>query len=656
MNISIRRAEANELDLLESIEKSAFPAFQQSNRRQINWSLKSPSQEVWIADIIQNEKRISVGSIILHFHKNSLRLYSIGVLLQYQGMGVGDKMIEQVVNIANSKGVNYISLEMDAENDNLLQWYKHHGFVFVRQINDYYSKGRHAFKLVRNLTNNFDNNKLTNVIVVDNPQKWNLDIEEVEIMSTADYINNIDNIADKKARIFNLSNNYRYQSLGYYVSLLAAARDQRVIPTVTTIRDFRDLHLIRSVADDLDILIQKELAKCKAPVHSFNVYFGQTKDDCYKVLSKKLYLMFEAPLFQVHFTFVHDKWQIKKLKPLSLKEIEADDLEIVQNFAKEYFKTKRFSIAKLKNYTYCLAILVNLNETHPPSDRLALKRMKNAADECDVYCEFITKEDYNRLSEFDALFIRETTDVNNYTYLFSRKAYAEGLVVMDDPWSILRCSNKIFLYERLLHNNINTPKTVVLNKHSKLDKELVGIDFPLILKSPDGSFSIGVSKVNDRKELESSLKQLFEKSELILVQEFLPTDFDWRIGVLDNQPLYACKYYMAKNHWQILNWNSKSKDKEGDYATVPISEVPPKVLNNALKAASLMGDSLYGVDLKMIGDKVYVIEVNDNPNIDGGVEDKVLGDELYERIVKSFVTRIEMSRNIDRFVSVHPKS
>jgi glutathione synthase/RimK-type ligase-like ATP-grasp enzyme len=67
-----------------------------------------------------------------------------------------------------------------------------------------------------------------------------------------------------------------------------------------------------------------------------------------------------------------------------------------------------------------------------------------------------------------------------------------------------------------------------------------------------------------------------------------------------------------------------------------------------------MGDGLYGVDLKILGDKVYVIEVNDNPNIDAGVEDEILGKELYKKIISSFITRIEMSRNIERFVSIEP--
>jgi hypothetical protein len=46
--------------------------------------------------------------------------------------------------------------------------------------------------------------------------------------------------------------------------------------------------------------------------------------------------------------------------------------------------------------------------------------------------------------------------------------------------------------------------------------------------------------------------------------------------------------------------------------------------------------------------------MNDNPNIDAGIEDKVAGIGLYKRVIKSFITRIEMSRNIERFISVEP--
>ena len=68
------------------------------------------------------------------------------------------------------------------------------------------------------------------------------------------------------------------------------------------------------------------------------------------------------------------------------------------------------------------------------------------------------------------------------------------------------------------------------------------------------------------------------------------------------------------------------------------------VVKTALKAANLIGDGLYGVDLKQIGQKCYVIEVNDNPNIDAGFEDMVLKDALYREIMGIFLKRIELRK------------
>jgi glutathione synthase/RimK-type ligase-like ATP-grasp enzyme len=51
------------------------------------------------------------------------------------------------------------------------------------------------------------------------------------------------------------------------------------------------------------------------------------------------------------------------------------------------------------------------------------------------------------------------------------------------------------------------------------------------------------------------------------------------------------------------------------------------------------------VDLKQIGDRVVVIEVNDNPNIDSGIEDKVDGDKLYFTLASFFRHRIEAARS-----------
>ena len=175
----------------------------------------------------------------------------------------------------------------------------------------------------------------------------------------------------------------------------------------------------------------------------------------------------------------------------------------------------------------------------------------------------------------------------------------------------------------------------------------------MVLKQPDSAFSLGVTKVENQEQLNTSLQKLFKISDLIIAQEFVPSEFDWRIGVLDNAPLFACKYYMARDHWQIYNWSSKESENWGKWETLAIADVPENVIKVAVKAASLMGDGLYGVDLKMVNGDVYLIEVNDNPNIEAGIEDNFLKEELYNRIVRSIFNRIEINRNIAQFVSVN---
>ncbi|MBU1020144.1 MAG: RimK family alpha-L-glutamate ligase, partial [Firmicutes bacterium] len=242
------------------------------------------------------------------------------------------------------------------------------------------------------------------------------------------------------------------------------------------------------------------------------------------------------------------------------------------------------------------------------------------------------------------------TDVNNHTYDFARYAYSEGLVVIDDPWSILKCSNKIYLYERLRKNNINMPDTFILNQHQFKPGNYKNVTFPLILKKPDSAFSKGVFKVTNQKMFLEKLKELFKSSQMILAQEYIESAFDWRIGVLNNKAIYACKYYMSKGHWQIYNWHDQD-EFDGLVDTLKLEDVPEKVLKAAVKAASLIGNGLYGVDLKEKDDKVYLIEVNDNPSIDHGIEDAVYGYKIYQDIMNYLFTSIDRERNITRYVS-----
>jgi glutathione synthase/RimK-type ligase-like ATP-grasp enzyme/ribosomal protein S18 acetylase RimI-like enzyme len=650
MKLTIRKSTLKDLSDIENIEQKCFQKFQQSSRRSLRNSLTSPFQQVWIVETKQDDKIVSIAAAIVILHQHTFRLFSIGVLPEFQGQKIGEKLLKHLIDLAITDGFEKLSIEVLQSDKKLIQWYEKFGFIIVEELPDYYEDSVSGVKMILTLSNEKVKNALVNVIVVDDPKRWQLSIEDVKVVSSKNYLAEPEFQSIKNARIFNLSNSYRYQSLGYYVSLLASAREHRAIPNVTTIRDFRNVSIIRTIARDIDDLLQKSLEKVTENTVTFSIYFGQTIDKNYLQLGQNLYRLFETPLMQVVFNKT-DRWVIQKVSPMSMDKVNEDDFEQIQSFALEYFSKKRFQRQRFYPYKYDLAILVNPTEVNPPSCAKALQKFKDAAKKVGFYTEFITHEDYDRLSEFDALFIRETTNVNDYTYHFSRTAYAEGLVVIDDPWSILRCSNKIYLDERMRQNKISTPKTWILTRNSIKKSTLSEFIYPIILKQPDSAFSIGVTKVNSLEELISSLKQLFKKSDLIIAQEFLPSDYDWRIGVLDQKPLFASKYFMAKGHWQIINWEGEASEKYGEAQAIPIEEVSKEILKTATKAAGLMGDGLYGVDIKVVNGKVYVIEVNDNPNIDAGYEDAILKDELYLKIMKSIYNRIEMSRNIARFIS-----
>jgi hypothetical protein len=139
------------------------------------------------------------------------------------------------------------------------------------------------------------------------------------------------------------------------------------------------------------------------------------------------------------------------------------------------------------------------------------------------------------------------------------------------------------------------------------------LGFPMVLKVPDSSFSRGVSKVGSMAELRKLAGAWLAESEVLIAQAYMPTSFDWRIGVLGGKPLFAVQYLMAKKHWQIVKHDTGGKPLEGGFKPFTLAQVPPLVLDTGLRAARSIGDGLYGVDLKETDDGVFVIEVNDNP-------------------------------------------
>ena len=181
------------------------------------------------------------------------------------------------------------------------------------------------------------------------------------------------------------------------------------------------------------------------------------------------------------------------------------------------------------------------------------------------------------------------------------------MVVIDDPTSILRCTNKIYLHDLMISRKLAAPHTEILYRDEPRSspKYPTMLGFPIVLKIPDGSFSRGVVKVENVEQLKAAADDLFQHTALLLAQEYMFTEFDWRIGVLNREPLYACKYFMSRGHWQIYNHGAKGTAKSGGFETLPVREAPADVVKLALRATAPIGDGLYGVDLKQSSDRSW---------------------------------------------------
>lgn len=476
-------------------------------------------------------------------------------------------------------------------------------------------------------------------LVVDQPERWKLKLDRVSVISARDYLSQ-ERYFRAEARVFNLCRSYRYQGTGYYVSLLAEARGQQPMPSPGTLRDLNHRGVLRLVSEDLEETMQRSLRRIKSDRFTLSIYFGRNTAAAHDLLARKLFSHFRAPLLRAQFQRKGDEegWEINNIYPISIHQVPEAHHEAVMDFAKQYF-SRRPHVRRPRPPRYQMAILHDPKEKLPPSDPKALDNFLKAADRLDIQAELITREDLIHLPTYDALFIRETTYVDHHTYRFSRQAEKDGLVVMDDPTSILRCANKVYLLEMLKYNKLPAPRSMVLHREN-LHEVVWRIGFPCIIKLPDSAFSMGVLKAEDEGQLMQIAEKMLDSSALLVVQEFVPTAFDWRVGVLDGKPLFACKYFMAGNHWQIYD-NNESGMNSGGWQTFRVEDAPPAIVQTALKAANLIGRGLYGVDLKEIKGKPSVIEVNDNPNIDSEVEDQLLGPALYDRVMAVFNERLQ---------------
>jgi glutathione synthase/RimK-type ligase-like ATP-grasp enzyme len=481
------------------------------------------------------------------------------------------------------------------------------------------------------------------LIVVDRLSDLPAAVASHPTMTTRDYIMQPRATRRAAPKVLNLSRSYSYQSMGYYCSLLGEARGHKVLPTVTTVLELsRRSSYVYALAELEETLNRTIRHLAEPPTASFRLFvcLGHADDHRFGKFARQLFDWFRCPILEV-FVKAADVWRVRKIAPVSISELGEEGKAQLATAIDAHFRQpwKRPKAKAAPRFT--LAVLLDPKEALPPSDLATVRHFERIAEPMGLGVEVISKNDLDRIPEFDGLWIRETTNIDHHTFRFAKRAEQEGMPVIDDPSSIIRCTNKVYLAELLQANGVPTPKTVILSSVKDLDPLQAQLGYPMVLKIPDGSFSRGVAKVGSRAELERMVRGMLEDSDLILAQEFMYTEYDWRVGVLDGEPLFVSQYMMARKHWQIVRHTENGRPVEGSFKTLAVAAVPRDVVEIGVRAARLIGRGLYGVDVKKTERGVFVIEVNDNPNLVHDVEDAAERDEVWRRLAGWFLKRLQ---------------
>ena len=513
-------------------------------------------------------------------------------------------------------------------------------------------------------------------------------LQERHVLTADEYLDGSGSNPD--VTVINLCRCTTYGTKGYYVSLLADARAQHVLPTVQTLAGlaepyarFRALQEAGApTIDAAEMVVRKRaleshestvqtmaqsagffpipLVRCEdegyAPAESDRVvetliYLGTCADARFQRAARAVFSEWPAPLLRMQLVNEQGQWKITQIAAASPHELSATErAELIKELSNDRHVLRSVH-TRHESVRASIAVLVDTSNPFSPSSPETIDRLERVAARMNVHIARIGMADLRRLPEYDALFVRSHTGVTHPAFQFSLRAESLGMPVVDATRSTIRCTNKVFLEELLKREHVPTPRTQIIAANTEW-QQVEELGLPFVLKLPDGDFSAAVHKINTREDYERHASQMFRASPLLIAQEWLPTEYDWRIGVLGGRLLFAAKYHMARGHWQIRTVE-KGTERYGRVEAIPRANAPIELVDLALRAARLVGNGFYGVDIKETQTGSVVIEVNDNPNLDVGYEDTADGDLIYEDIVRYFLEQVEAATSANAAEQEH---
>jgi ribosomal protein S6--L-glutamate ligase len=187
-----------------------------------------------------------------------------------------------------------------------------------------------------------------------------------------------------------------------------------------------------------------------------------------------------------------------------------------------------------------------------------------------------------------------------------------GVHVINTLKAIKNVSNKKYFADILERFDVETPRTIFIRNEAMLEKMMDKLpEFPVIVKTVNGSKGVGVVKVDKRSSLKSVLQAMWKFGSEVIIQEMVNSEYDVRTIIIGGEIVGAMKRARKKESSEFRNNYAQGGDI-GDYK---LSKTEKKIV---LAAAKASGCEICGVDHIVDSEgKPFVIEVNSSPGTAG---------------------------------------
>ena len=211
----------------------------------------------------------------------------------------------------------------------------------------------------------------------------------------------------------------------------------------------------------------------------------------------------------------------------------------------------------------------------------------------------------------DAVIPRIGASVTNYGAAVLRQFEMMGVVSLNESVAITRSRDKLRSLQLLSRKGIGMPLTGYASKPDDIKDviKMVG-GAPCVIKLLQGTQGIGVVLAETQKAAESVIEGFMGVKADILVQELIKEagGSDIRCFVVGDKVVAAMKRQGAEGEFR------SNLHRGGSSSLIKIT---PEERSTAVRAASIMGLNVAGVDLLRSNHGPVVMEVNSSPGLEG---------------------------------------